>query len=165
MKIIILGPENAGLYRDIRLQALKDHPEAFSSSFEEESAYTLERFSSRLNEDFIFTFGALMEDQLIGTVTLATERRNKLKHRANIAAMYVDPEYRRSGTGKKLMEEAIKKAKELEGIEQIYLSVTSTNEAAKKLYLSLGFTTYGKDIKALKINNRYYDEDLMAIYF
>jgi ribosomal protein S18 acetylase RimI-like enzyme len=106
-----------------------------------------------------------MEDQLIGIVTLVTERRNKLKHRANIAAMYVDPEYRRSGTGKKLLEEAIKKAKELEGIEQIYLSVTSTNEAAIKLYLSLGFTTYGKDIKALKINNRYYDEDLMAIYF
>ena len=53
----------------------------------------------------------------------------------NIGGMYVSPSKRSLGIGKVLMEEAIKKAKGIEGLEQVYLAVVSTNESAKKFIL------------------------------
>jgi ribosomal protein S18 acetylase RimI-like enzyme len=164
MQIRLLESNHASIYRNLRLEALQTHPEAFSSSYEEEKEFPLEIFESRLKEQDSFTFGAFDNEQLIGAVTLALEKKNKLKHRANIVAMYVDPEKRRFGIGKSLMLEAINKAKTMESIKQIYISVASNNEPAKKLYYSLGFETYGKDKRALKIDSTYFDDDLMVLF-
>ncbi|WP_342773320.1 GNAT family N-acetyltransferase [Peribacillus cavernae] len=124
----------------------------------------MEKFENRLKEDVSFTFGAFDNRQLLGVVTLFMEKKNKLKHRANIAAMYVYPERRRSGIGRSLMIEAIQKAKEIEGIEQIYLTVVSNNKPAKSLYHFLGFNTYGIDKKALIIDHTYFDDELMVLF-
>ena len=78
--------------------------------------------------------------------------------------MYVTPEMRGKGVAKSLMHEAIDKARTLEGIEQIYLTVVSSNVAAKKLYTSLGFEVYGTEKRALKIEQTYLDEDLMVLF-
>jgi ribosomal protein S18 acetylase RimI-like enzyme len=164
MQIRILELNHAAIYRNLRLEALQNHPEAFSSSYEEEKEFPLEKFESRLREQDSFTFGAFDNEQLIGVVTLVLEKKTKLKHRANIAAMYVDPEKRRLGIGKSLMLAAINKAKTMEYIVQIYLTVTSNNEPAKKLYYSLGFETYGKDKRALKIDSTYFDDELMVLF-
>jgi ribosomal protein S18 acetylase RimI-like enzyme len=163
MHIRLLESNHAAIYRNLRLEALQSHPEAFSSSYEEEKEIPLEIFESRLKEQHSFTYGAFDNEQLIGVVTLVLEKKNKLKHRANIVAMYVDPQKRRFGIGKSLMLEAINKAKAIEGIVQIYLGVTSNNEPAKKLYYSLGFETYGKDKRALKIDSTYFDDELMVL--
>jgi ribosomal protein S18 acetylase RimI-like enzyme len=163
MEIRRLEPKDAANYKEIRFEALQNHPEAFRSSYDEEKEFPLERTENRLNEEHSFTFGVFDKNKLIGVVTLILEQRNKIKHRANIAAMYVYPGKRKSGIGKSLMLEAIKKAKAIEGIEQIYLTVTSSNEPARKLYQSLGFKTYGIDKRALKIENTYFDEELMVL--
>ena len=79
--------------------------------------------------------------------------------------MYVSPSKRGLGIGKALMEEAIKKAKSIEGLEQVYLAVVSTNESAKKLYSLLGFEVFGTEKKGLKLeNNIYFDVDFMILY-
>lgn len=163
MEIRILEPEDAEIYRAIRLEALQKHPEAFSSSYEEELDSSIERFRSRLKDELTFTFSAVENNQLLGVVTLMVEQKKKLKHRANIFAMYVKHEKRRFGIGKILMLEAIKTAREIVDVEQIYLTVTSSNEPAKKLYHSLGFKTYGIDKRALKIENEYFDDELMIL--
>ncbi|WML44160.1 GNAT family N-acetyltransferase [Neobacillus sp. PS3-40] len=164
MEIKILKPNSAEMYRRIRLKALQSNPEVFSSSYDEEKEYPLEKFESRLKGDESFTFGAFDNEQLVGVVTLVIEKKNKLKHRATIFAMYVYPEKRRAGYGKNLMIEAIKKAKKIERIEQIYLAVVSNNEPAKNLYKSLGFETYGIDKNALKVDNTYFDDELMVLF-
>lgn len=94
---------------------------------------------------------------------LILETKDKTKYRANIVAMYVYPEKRKSGIGRMLMTEAINKAKEIKQIEQVYQSVTSSNEPAKILYKSLGFITYGIDKNGLKIEDKYFDDDLMVL--
>ncbi|MFC5653600.1 GNAT family N-acetyltransferase [Paenibacillus solisilvae] len=160
----ILEPTDAETYRNFRLEALLNHPEAFSSSYEEEKEFSLESFERRLNDDHSFTFGMFDNGQLMGIVTLVLENRLKLQHRAKIVGMYVEPAKRRSGIGKQLMLEAIKKAKESKGVEQIYLSVISNNEPARQLYSSLGFETYGTDQRALKVGNRYLDDELMMLF-
>ncbi|GKU81501.1 hypothetical protein NCCP28_08970 [Niallia sp. NCCP-28] len=42
MEIRILHTEDASVYQDIRLEALKNHPEAFGSSYEEEVHFSVE---------------------------------------------------------------------------------------------------------------------------
>ena len=49
-----------------------------------------------------------------------------------------------------------------EHVEILQLDVVSENEAARRLYASLGFVEYGIERKALKQGGRYYDEVLMA---
>lgn len=62
------------------------------------------------------------------------------------------------------MNEAIKTAKDMEGIEQINLTVVTSNESAKKLYTSLGFEVFGEEKRALKIDNTYFDEEYRVLF-
>jgi ribosomal protein S18 acetylase RimI-like enzyme len=90
------------------------------------------------------------------------EKRTKLRHRGTIWGMYVIPEQRHQGIGKKLLLELINRIKLLPNLEQVYLSVVTTNKEARNLYISLGFKPYGFDRNALKLNNKYLDEENMV---
>lgn len=63
------------------------------------------------------------------------------------------------------MVEVINQANTLVGVEQINLTVVSSNESAKGLYTSLGFYVFGTERNALKIGQQYFDEDYMVLYF
>ena len=165
MEIRILETGDTPLYREIRLEALRDHPEAFSSSYDEEKNNPIESYENRLNFAHFNIFGAFIENKLIGVVTLIKETNMKTKHKAHIVAMYVKPESRKVGAGKSLMLAAINKAQTIEEIEQIYLTVTSSNVAAKELYQALGFITYGIDKNGLKVGSTYFDDELMVLMF
>ncbi|WNQ10651.1 GNAT family N-acetyltransferase [Paenibacillus aurantius] len=166
MEIRLLGPEDAGRYKEIRLKALQTSPEAYSASYEEELAMSLEEWNRRLAaNEHTFTFGAILKSRLAGIATLVLGQKKKLAHRAQIVAVYVAPETRGKGLAKQLMTEAIKKAKETERVEQIHLTVTASNEPARSLYAGLGFQTYGFDKQAIKLDSaRYLDEELMVLY-
>ncbi|KKK36702.1 acetyltransferase [Mesobacillus campisalis] len=163
MKIRKLVSMDASAYIELRLEALRDTPEAFSSSYEEEKDYPIEQTANRLDDVNSTTFGAFADGNLIGVVTLVPDTRIKIRHRAHIFAMYVTPNFRRTGAGKALIAKAVKQAKE-NGTEQLYLAVTASNQPAKKLYQSFGFTTYGVDKNALKIEDTYYDDELMVLF-
>ena len=166
MEIRILNSlEDAEKYRSIRLESLKNNPESFASSYEEEKDFSIEEFKNKFQSNDSFTYGAFEKGELVGIITLYKEKLYKLSHRAHIGAMYVSPSKRGLGIGKVLMEEAIKKAKSIEGLEQVYLAVVSTNESAKKLYSSLGFEVFGTEKKGLRLeNNIYFDVDFMILY-
>jgi RimJ/RimL family protein N-acetyltransferase len=149
----------------MRLEALQKNPEAFASSYEEEKYHSVEKYIKRFQSpQDSFTFGAFEDSILVGVITLIRGQKLKLSHRANIVAMYIKPEKRGTGLGKALIAKAIEKAYRLEGIEQIYLSVVTTNISAKKLYTSCGFEVFGKEKRALKIDNTYYDEEHMVLF-
>lgn len=162
MEIRRLGAEDAEIYRKIRLESLKLHPEAFGSSYEQESEAPVEKYKNSLPS--VYTFGAFENGSLVGVVTLFPEGKVKMKHRASIFAMYVAESIRGKGVGKKLVEAAIAQARELGAIEQIHLQVVTSNESAKKLYSSLGFEVYGLEKRALRIGDTYYDEELRVLF-
>lgn len=164
MEIRLLKPLDAENYRNLRLEALRKNAESFGSSYEEEKENPIETYKSRLQSDVSFTFGAFEHEKLIGTVTLVRENKRKLKHKAHIFAMYVSPENRGRGIGKSLMVEAIRKTNDLEGIEQVHLTVVTTNESAKKLYSYFGFELFGREKRALKLDQAYFDEDHMVLF-
>ncbi|WP_232311222.1 GNAT family N-acetyltransferase [Robertmurraya korlensis] len=164
INIRLLNEHDAIAYKEKRIEALQIHPEVFSSSVEEELDYSLEVHASRLRASNAYTFGAFEKDKLVGVVTLVIEMKRKLMHRSDIFAMYVTPEVRRLGVGKQLMEAAIAQAKELDEVEQVYLTVSTNNTAAKKLYESVGFEIIGSDPRSMKIGNKYIGEEMMALY-
>ena len=159
-----LVEQDAEIYLALRLKALQNSPESFGSTYEEEKDQSADKYKTRFQSQGSFTFGAFEDDILVGIITLVKEPRIKLRHRTSIVAMYVSPSKRGLGIGKALMNEAISTAKELEGVEQVYLTVVTTNKSAKNLYTSLGFETFGIEKRALKLDNRYFDEDLMVLF-
>ncbi len=166
MEIRRLEPDDAEQYRALRLEALKNNPEAFLTTYDEAVARknavkeTAERLKAGEND----TYGAFIEGKLAGMVTLSSETSGKMKHKGYIFAMYVSPIARRKGAGKALLSKAISRAKE-RGLEQLNLAVVQENKAAKGLYESAGFETYGVEKHAMKSGDKYWNEELMCLFF
>ena len=58
---------------------------------------------------------------------------------------------RGAAVGRALLNELLARAAQVEGLRQIQLMVGSRNEAARKLYESLGFRKYGCEVDALNV--------------
>ena len=146
------------LYRDIRLEALKANPEAFGSTFEIEDAQPLSWFAARLGSSELL--GAFRDAKLVAIAGFAIQQGQKMAHKGTIWSMYVRPQARRTGIGRKLVEAIVDLARDR--VELIQLAVVRDNEQARRMYASLGFREYGVEKNALKQVGRYYDEVLMA---
>ena len=157
-EIRLLTPLDAALYRDIRLEGLKHHPEAFSSTFEREGAKPLSWFEDRITRGNVF--GAFVGAELLGVAGFWPQDGTKTSHKATLWGMYVRPAARGSGLGQHLVEAILDHVSGR--VEQLGLSVVSENEAAHRLYRRLGFSEYGRELNALKQGGRYFDEILMA---
>ncbi|WLV23750.1 GNAT family N-acetyltransferase [Aciduricibacillus chroicocephali] len=166
LHIRILNKSDSNLYQTLRLQALLVSPEAFESTYQTEVNYTQDAISAHLSPtDEKFILGAFNDNNaLVGMVTFSRESDPKTSHKGSALSLYVAPEVRKQGFAKLLMEELIKRGKNLEGLEQINLTVASENLPAKNLYLSLGFKTFGVERNSFKFNGKYYDVDLMDIF-
>lgn len=153
-----LLPADAALYRQIRLEGLKTAPEAFGSTFERESAEPLPWFAARLENAAVFA--AFADDEVIGIAGLFVKQGPKDAHKGGLWGMYVRPEARQHGVGRRLVEAVVEHARGY--VELIQLTVVSGNEPARRLYAALGFVEYGIEKNALKQGGRYWDEMLMA---
>jgi cyclohexyl-isocyanide hydratase len=113
-----------------------------------------------------FTLGAFSnEGELLGTVGFKRDSFVKLHHRGLVFRMYVSEKAKGLGLGRKLLQTLIEKAKQGDGLRQIYLTVISSNSRAKNLYISEGFERYSFEKEAIKMaDNEYVDEDSMVKY-
>ena len=154
-------------YRTVRLRALKEHPMAFSSSYDEQRDWPLEIFAERLSETpgsgDSFILGCFADAKLIGTIGFFREREPKCAHLRMIGGMHVAAEQQGNGYGRTLLKQALERARQLPGLKLVQLSVTTTNEPAKTLYASFGFEIYGRAPQAVFVDGEYIDEYLMAL--
>jgi len=157
-EIRLLTCADALAYRDIRLEGLRQNPEAFASTFEDERDLPLDRFEERITQSRIF--GAVLAQELVGVVGLRSHADLKQRHKALIWGMYVRRGARQHGIGERLIDAAVAYASG--DVEQLQLAVVTENEAARRLYAKAGFIEYGHQINALKHGGRYYDDVLMV---
>jgi ribosomal protein S18 acetylase RimI-like enzyme len=160
-----LGPADAPAYRAQRVRALRDHPEAFGRTPEEVDSVEMlaERFRTDADADADFVLGGFDGDTLVGVVGCRRERLVKHRHTAYIWGMYVAPEHRGTGLGRRLLVAAVARARTWPDLDSLWLDVTTTNHGARALYASCGFRTAGIKPRALKVGDRYYDEEVMVL--
>jgi ribosomal protein S18 acetylase RimI-like enzyme len=158
MEIRFLRGSDAAAYREVRLRALREDPDSFLASAEEEEAVTVEENAQRLEAGDML--GAFVEGRLVGTALVRREKRRKGAHIANLYAFWVAPEVRRRGIGSALVRRAIDEAVKL-GAEQLQLGVSETALAARRLYERAGFRVVATLPRAIKDGDRHLDEHLM----
>ncbi|MBS2005934.1 MAG: GNAT family N-acetyltransferase [Cyanobacteria bacterium SZAS TMP-1] len=164
-----LGQEDFDLYWPVRLLALQESPEAFGASYEESKIMPREEAARRLSPaDGGFVLGAFCDldgsgEQLVGTLGLLRGSGLKVRHKAMIWGVYVVPAARGRSLSRALMLAALERCRSMDGLEELNLTVVVGNRPARRLYLSLGFETYGLEKRALKIADTYFDEELMTL--
>ena len=165
MEVRRLGPADAAMHRGVRLRGLREHPDAFTSSYEEEAAKPLAATEARLAPDADGRmWGAFVDGALVGTIGLLREQRAKNRHKCDVFGMYVAPEHTRRGVGKALLSFAIGVARNEPGLEQLVLTVTDTNVIARTLYEKVGFRSFGVEPRAIRVGDRYLDKNHMILF-
>lgn len=160
-----LTAEDAAAYRLIRLHGLQESPQAFAADYQSDATLPLEHFATRLkNEVDTFVLGAFVNGELVGVGGFYREQGVKLRHKGTIWGVYVMPEHRSGGFGRKLIGEIVANAAAVPGIQQINITVTAANERARQLYRSMGFEPWGLERRALWIDGSFYDDEHMVLF-
>jgi GNAT superfamily N-acetyltransferase len=163
MQIRRLETSDAPVYRELRLRGLREHPDAFTSSFEEENlrppADTEKRLAAA--SDTVM-WGGFIDGTLAGVVGMTRETRLKNRHKATLVAMYVAPEYGGRGLGLALVNTVVQAARAA-GVELLVLTVTEGNRQAAALYERAGFAAFGVEPDAIRVNGVPYGKQHMYL--
>jgi ribosomal protein S18 acetylase RimI-like enzyme len=155
----LLGPEHAWAFRELRLEALERHPCAFAAAHDEELGQSAADVAERLAHQAVF--GGFVENGLVGLAGFATPAPAKKRHKGLLWGVYVRAGVRGRGLGRALVARVIDHARGK--VVQLHAAVATTNAAACGLYRDLGFVAYGLEPRALKVGDRYFDQELLVL--
>ena len=165
MEIRFLTADDAGEWLRLRVEALEGDPEAFGASLEEYQSLGVEEVKRRLwSSADAFVAGAFENGQMLGMAGFFREKGPKTRHKGRIWGVHVTPVAREKKVGRRMMEMLLERGRGVRGVKQILLSVATTQAAALSLYRSLGFEPYGRERRALKIGDRFIDEEQMVLW-
>jgi GNAT superfamily N-acetyltransferase len=165
MEIRRLTADDAEPLWNLRLCALESAPAAFGESVEEHQRTSVSAYAERLrsggSENLVV--GAFDESILIGMAGLYRDQRAKRRHRATIWGMFVAERFRGRGAGRALLGAAVNEARGMAGVRSVLLSVTTGQQRARRLYLSVGFRPYGVEPRAMRQGESFVDEEHMVL--
>lgn len=147
------------------MECLKKHSESFGSSYETQAALPPLAFEQFIEQQTPgkFIVGAFDQDKLVGIGGFSQETKAKLAHQGTIIQVYVQSGFRGQKIGDHLLLATLREAFAMLAIEQIIISVFTTNAGAYKLYTHLGFKEFALHKRDLKVNDHYHDLRLMMI--
>jgi GNAT superfamily N-acetyltransferase len=120
--------------REIRLQALRDAPDAFASSHAREAAFEPDEWHRRVTRDGSF-LAFLPDGELAGLAGGYEEEPGVVE----LVSMFVRPQARGHRVGEALIDAIAGWAKNRDATS-VHLWVTETNKPARRLYERCGFT-------------------------
>ena len=139
------APDEWRTYKDLRLRALADSPDAFGSTLAAEQDRSDADWSSRLASGAASGLDLPLLAEVDGVpVGLTWGRIDRSDPRvANLYQMWVAPDYRRLGAGQMLLDEVIAWAK-AKNVAHLDLGVTYRDSPAMRLYTRAGFQPVGQ---------------------
>jgi ribosomal protein S18 acetylase RimI-like enzyme len=133
------------VYRDVRLRALRDSPDAYGSILDRESVLTEDEWAARLargvRSEGELPLIAECDGEPCGLAWVRFD--DDAPEAAHLYQMWVAAEHRRRGVGRALVDAAAAWARAM-GATRLELDVTTSNEAAVRLYEGVGFATNGE---------------------
>lgn len=159
-----LGPSDAEAFQAVRLQALREDPIAFASSYEEERDLPLATIAERLvATDDRAIVGAFDGPLLVGLAAWHREEMRKLQHKGFVWGVFVKDSHRGQGLARRLLEAVIALARRADGILLLNLTAYADNRRAIALYESLGFVIYGREPAAICVDGLLHDDVHLAL--
>lgn len=126
-------------FRDIRLAALRDAPKAFGSTLERELGFGEDDWRQRAATSAV----AVRDDRDVGLVGWY-DSPDDPDDTLHLVAMWVDPQARGSGAGRRLVEWVLEVARTMPDKDRVALWVATGNEPAERLYTRCGFKPTGR---------------------
>lgn len=159
----LLDPHDAERFKALRLLAVDNSPTSIWPTRQEEMARSIEEIAARIRPTTTqAVFGAFDGGALVGITGVRREPLCQVNHKATIWGVFVSPSYRGRGIAQTLLSAAtVHASNEWETI-QLMLCVNAENLPAKRLYASHGFQTFGLEPRAMKVGDRFYDEEHMC---
>jgi ribosomal protein S18 acetylase RimI-like enzyme len=136
----VVGPDDWRALRDIRLDALREAPYAFGSTYARENAFSEKKWRERASSgNSLVAYLPEFGDQPVGLVGSFEEAPGQLE----LVSMWVRPQARGRHLGSALVEAIIERARSGQ-FARVHLWVTESNKAARGLYERCGFTPTGE---------------------
>lgn len=128
-----LTPDSWRTYKEVRLAALREAPNAFGSTWAQEAELDESGWRDRISERAQFV--AVSDDLVVGTVGGSNSDDGRI---AYLFSMWVDPRWRGQGVGDHLVKAVLDWAR-ASGLEEVRLWVADGNREAERLYTRNGF--------------------------
>jgi RimJ/RimL family protein N-acetyltransferase len=153
------------LLREMRLEALRGNPLAFTADLAESESRPAEHWSdlaargAGAGREVIVVAEA--GGELVGMTGVFTPQQPKLAHSGTIWGVYVREASRGRGISEAMVNAALDWAREKK-LKTVRLAVVATNHWAKRCYERCGFEVYGVEPMAVQWEGQFYDEFLMV---
>ena len=158
--IRILTPDDAATWRELRTEMLRVAPESFHADLSEVADWGEAEWRESIRPLPDARFGLFGGGALYGSACFFREKALKLRHKGWMTAVYVVPQLRGQGWGRRLVRAVIGHAR-----EHVDVLLTGASRAGAPVYHAEGFVTYGIERDASRVNGRSIDDELMAIHF
>ena len=163
-----LYPEDWREYRDFALSAMKNDPNEFVRTFEEESALPDEVWQERLNDarrgnKAWLLFGKGEDGKIVGMIGASRVENRNISHVVTITGPYVSIEGRDKGVEEKLVSAILQKIRVNPNIKKARVFVLAEKGDTMFAYGRLGFKKAGKLVNEYRtrIGDNYLSEYIL----
>jgi len=160
----VIRETDLAAFRELRLEALREHPEAFGTDYAEElrqpESVWIDRIKNGIDNPQGCTVLAESGGELAGMAGTFRDNRAKVRHSAVIWGVYVRPKHRGKKVSERMIAELLNWCRSND-LRIVRLTAVTCNGAAIRCYLRCGFVICGISPEEIRIGDKFYDEMLM----
>jgi len=154
-----LTVHDATTYTDMLLEAVREAPLSFGTPYEDIAGnpHLPAQVQRSLSQPTIRPVLCAFNEEGVprGMITLERIQLTYMSHKASVLTLYVAPDARRQGIATALLHRLFVVARTMIGLEQVAVSVLSTNIPALSLYSNNGFIPAYVEERGIKYGEKY----------